>query len=368
MRAFHPVAAIAAIALLGLSAACSSNHDTSSDAGGAAGTPSAGGQAGSNAHGGNGGTAGGCPGDPNLPLMDTPPAKLSETGLYDASGQIAPWVQTFEPQYKLWSDGAEKLRYIYVPKCAQIDTSDMDHWNFPVGTRAWKQFTVNGTRVETRLIHKNGTGPADWIFVAYQWDDTDTDADAVPNGVIDAKGTTHDIPSTNDCVQCHGKLSERLLGFSAIQLTHTDGTITGASIQSLSDAGTLTVPAPNGFTIPGVAQSTRDAIGYLHANCGNCHNSSFATLDLRMRVLTGQTTVADTDVYTTAVNVPTAQFNCSCNRITPGDPSQSAIFQRMSSRVATTQMPPLGTEVADTNGIDIVSAWITDLGQAGGGL
>jgi hypothetical protein len=302
--------------------------------------------------------------------MDSPPAKLSETGLFDSNGQIAPWVQTFEPTYKLWSDGAEKLRYIYVPKCAQIDTSDMDHWNFPVGTRAWKQFSVGGTRIETRLIHKNGTGLADWIFVAYQWNDTDTDADAVPDGVTDAKGTTHDIPSTNDCIQCHGKLPERLLGFGAVQLTHPDnGTIAGATIQSLGDAGMLTVPAPpDGFTVPGATQETRDAIGYLHANCGNCHNSSFATVDLRMRVLAGQTSVTDTDVYNTAVNVPTAQFSCNCNRITPGDPTGSAIIQRMASRVAGTQMPPLGTEVADANGVDVVSAWITALGQVGGGL
>lgn len=299
-------------------------------------------------------------------MLDSPPAKLSDTGLYDASGQIAPWVRAFEPSYKLWSDGADKLRYVYIPKCAPIDTSDMDHWNFPVGTRAWKQFTVDGKRIETRLIHKNGTGPSDWIFVAYQWNDADTDADVMPDGVVNAKGTTHDIPSVNDCIQCHGKLAEHLLGFSAVQLSH-DASIPGATIRSLGDAGLLSVPAPNGFAIPGSSQATRDAIGYLHANCGNCHNSSFATVDLRLRVLTGQKSVTDTDAYKTAVGVPTVQFSCNCDRITPGDPAQSAVIQRMSSRVASLQMPPLGTKVSDPTGIQTVSAWITALGQGGAG-
>jgi hypothetical protein len=373
MSAVRPVRARWLLsAVLAFLLGCSSNQGPSAAAGGggAAGT---GGATGGTA--GTGGTqasgAGGGAGSPcidELPLLEVAPATLSETGLYDATGQLEPWVQTFEPTYVLWSDAADKLRYVYVPKCSPIDTSDMDHWNFPVGTRAWKQFSRNGQRIETRLIHKNGPGLADWVFAAYEWNATDTDADFVPDGVIDAKGTTHNIPSVNDCIQCHGKLPERLLGFSAIQLTHDATGVNSATMRTLSDAGRLSVPAPDGFTVPGATPATKSAIGYLHANCGNCHNSSFLLTDLRMRVLTTQTAVVDTDVYTTAVNVASVNFPCTCNRITPGNPAQSAVMQRMSSRVAGAQMPPLGTEITDPTGIQTVTDWITALGTTGGGL
>ena len=62
-----------------------------------------------------------------------------------------------------------KSRHVYIPKCAKIDTSDMDHWSMPVGTRFWKEFRRDGVLVETRLIHRYGPGPDDWIFASYQW-------------------------------------------------------------------------------------------------------------------------------------------------------------------------------------------------------
>ena len=53
-----------------------------------------------------------------------------------------------------------------------IDTSDMDHWKFPVGTKLWKEFTRDGTRVETRLITKllaDDTAPGAWFYASYVW-------------------------------------------------------------------------------------------------------------------------------------------------------------------------------------------------------
>ena len=51
----------------------------------------------------------------------------SQTGLYSdiASGTFAADVRPFEPKYVLWSDGATKRRFIRLPACAQIDTTDM---------------------------------------------------------------------------------------------------------------------------------------------------------------------------------------------------------------------------------------------------
>src|SRR5688572_31053294 len=62
---------------------------------------------------------------------------------------------------QLWADGATKRRWLFLPDGAQIDSADPDHWRFPAGTRLWKEFTRDGVRVETRIMHKTGDGDAD---------------------------------------------------------------------------------------------------------------------------------------------------------------------------------------------------------------
>src|SRR5947209_7643500 len=82
-----------------------------------------------------------------------PPVHLRETGLYapGSSERIATDALPFSPQYPLWSDGAEKRRWIRLPRGTQIDARDPDHWVFPVGTRIWKEFSL-GRRLETRML------------------------------------------------------------------------------------------------------------------------------------------------------------------------------------------------------------------------
>ena len=59
-----------------------------------------------------------------VPQEPCAPALLSETGLYEASrpGAIARGVRQFSPQYPLWTDGASKARWIYLPPGTAIDT------------------------------------------------------------------------------------------------------------------------------------------------------------------------------------------------------------------------------------------------------
>src|SRR5690242_19885860 len=65
------------------------------------------------------------------------PERLSLTGLYErgASGALSPGVRRYRPRFELWSDGASKQRWILLPPGAQIDTSDQDSWQLPVGTK-----------------------------------------------------------------------------------------------------------------------------------------------------------------------------------------------------------------------------------------
>jgi glucose/arabinose dehydrogenase len=297
----------------------------------------------------------------NLGVHATPPQLLSQTGLYSntATKTLAPYVMSFAPEYKLWSDGADKTRWAYIPSCAQIDTTDMDNWVFPVGTRFWKEFKVNNQAIETRYLERWGVGPSDWHFISYQWNAQGTDATQVPNGVNNAAGTQHDIPSVSQCKQCHATPA-RVLGFDAIQLSHAGP---GETIATLSANGWLSTPAPAGFEVPGDAVESA-ALGYLHGNCGNCHfpGNPANNTGLLLRLSVNDTTVQSTDTFQTAVlaqssfQVPGMTF-----RIAPGSPGTSVLVYRMGSRGNAAQMPPLGTEVVDATGKAAVEAWISAL-------
>jgi len=335
----------------------SSGGSGGSATGGAAGSTGGSGGSAGNTGGSGGGGTGGADGSAGAPL------KLSETGLYSdtAKGTLAAGVVEYRPHYQLWTDGAVKKRWVYLPPNTKIDTSDMDYWVYPVGTKLWKEFVRDTVRVETRLLWK--TSDTEWQMMAYQWNSTGTDADAVPGGVQNASGTQHDIPSSGDCLTCHGKMKDRAASFTAIQLSHNLG---GLNLGDLISQGKLTNPPSGPFTLPG-NQTDQDALGYLHANCGVCHNDTsfvFTLVDMQLWLKTGNLgSVKTTDTYLSTANKSLTASNPSTGkaRLVPGDPATSDIHIRMNQRGTLTQMPVLGTEIVDTVGSKAVDDWIKSL-------
>jgi hypothetical protein len=314
---------------------------------------------------------------PGNVMAPPPPATLLATGLFtgiDANGalKLATGVEPFQPKYALWSDGADKARWVYLPPGAKIDTSDPDHWSFPVGTKFWKEFAIGGKRVETRLIYRYGPGPDNYLYAAYWWKmgDAGSQADATladpDNGVPSANGSSHDIPPRKFCEQCHGSLQEHVLGFGALELAHTNPGVTDTT---LSQGGRFTQPLPSNLEFPGADAKTRDALGYLHANCGNCHNTTpgvFMIPEPRMDLRVRLKALDATGAYRTAVNVEVTKFYHPTAptikyRIAGGDPSRSCVSFRMGDLAMENRMPPIATKVIDTQGIATVNAWIATL-------
>lgn len=310
---------------------------------------------------------------PDAHLLDGPlmPRTLAETGLYSdfENEVIAGGVKPYEPQYKLWSDGATKRRWIYLPPGGQIDTSDPDFWVYPPGTKLWKEFTVDGVRVETRLIYKTGTSPESWYMMAYAWNEAQTEATAEQFGKSNALGTNHDIPSQVECQKCHSPMPDRVLGFSALMLDHSGD---GVTLDSLIADGRLTVLPPGAesphYPIPGDA-TAQAALGYLHANCSGCHNeesSVFAEktqMRLRLSLVPGAlASVEATPTYQTTVGVmPEFDWQDLNAIIEAGNPDGSVLYSRMGYRGGNGQMPPICSDEADTAGRAKIAAWITSL-------
>ena len=98
-----------------------------------------------------------------------------------------------------------------------------DAWEFPVGTRLWKEF-AHGRALETRYIERAADG--NWRFGSYVWNADGSDAVLAPAaGLRDscrcpsAPGARYTIPSENDCRACHEGAPVAVLGFSALQLS-----------------------------------------------------------------------------------------------------------------------------------------------------
>ncbi|MBI2392329.1 MAG: hypothetical protein HYV09_22270 [Deltaproteobacteria bacterium] len=284
--------------------------------------------------------------------------KLSAMDLYEdlAKKTIHPRNTEFRPRFELWSDGAEKRRWIALPKGSKIDSSDMDHWVFPVGTRVWKEFARGEKRLETRLVEK--TGEDSFRMGTYLWNDAQTEATWSTVGANDVLGTTHDVPSETSCHRCHEGEPGRVLGFSAIQLAGAPGPTTLASVTAW-----LTVAPPAGVGVPGDATESA-ALGYLHANCGSCHNPNdtltFVAAGSELRLNVGEREVGKTKLFLTNVNVKTERFTSIPYRIAGGDTASSAIHIRMNRRDGSA-MPMLGTEQVDPSGLAAVKAWIDTL-------
>src|SRR5215831_15826005 len=217
------------------------------------------------------------------------PGHLAQTGLYTdrTLTHVATDLLAYTPQYPLWSDGATKRRWIRLPSGSSIDARDPDSWVFPVGTRVWKEFSRRRRR-ETRLMVRTQSG---WIYATYRWTDDGRDAVLVrTEGAVDPDpewpSGLYVFPSEQDCRSCHEGRPSPVLGFSALQLSRD------------RDPGAVhrEEPAPDSIDLTGLidrrlirglpagwrahpprldaaSEDERSALGYLHGNCGPCHNA-----------------------------------------------------------------------------------------------
>jgi mono/diheme cytochrome c family protein len=290
---------------------------------------------------------------------------ITETGLYAGAGELAlaPQARAFEPRFRLWSDAADKARWIALPEGSSIDTTDMERWIFPLGTKVWKEFSRDGVRLETRLIERYGPGSDDYWMGAFVWNDEQSEAELVELGQSDLLGTAHDAPSQEDCGACHNGEPGRLLGFSALQLSQDGETAGRWTLAELVASDRLSSPpAAEGYRVPG-DDVTIAALGYLHANCGNCHNprgTSWPDTQIVLRLFLDEAVPEETTLFQSIVGQQLDYYRdpSLTMRVVAGQPDQSAVLTRMQRREPRQQMPPLASEQVDPEGVAAVRAWI----------
>ncbi len=310
------------------------------------------------------------------------PQHLGDTGLYVAGSltQVNSGVLPFSPQYPLWSDGAAKRRWIWLPPGSSIDASAPDAWDFPRGTKLWKEF-AHGSALETRYLERGSDGV--WRYGSYVWTADGKDAVLAPAAGIrdlpapNAPGARYSIPSEDDCRACHEGAPVPVLGFSALQLSpdrdplapHADRPADAIDLRSLAFRGLVKNLAPELLARPPRIlgnPTERAALGYLHGNCGNCHNDEgpLAVLDMTLAQRVAAPS-ASSAVLRSIVGVQ-SQFRppsapAAETRIAPGHLDASVIAVRMNSRDPLQQMPPLGTSAVDAEAVALLKRWIEGL-------
>ena len=296
-----------------------------------------------------------------------PPPTLTCTGLFAdvAAKTVAPGVREYAPAISLWSDGAEKRRWISLPPGTTIDASDPNEWVFPVGTKLWKEFSQDGRRVETRLWQK--LTPTFWANAAYAWNDDETAALRSQGGDIPFGTGTYHIPTQDECEKCHRGRTEHILGFGAVELGLPGAS--GITLEMLAEEGLLEPPPASTQLAIGDdgTGAAAPALGWMHVNCGiTCHNGNSRAMGypsgLRLRLdprdLDGRP-VTELDPLTTSLGVAVHAANWrGWTRIIPGNPTDSLLYDLVSNRGEGRQMPPIATRIIDEAGVALIEEWI----------
>lgn len=309
------------------------------------------------------------------------PQRLSATSLFvnGSTTIVRSENQSFSPQYPLWSDGTTKRRWIYLPSGTFINATRADAWEFPPGTRLWKEFSFGMRRIETRFIERLQDGS--WRYATYVWNDAGSDAMLAPaDGLASLQLSdthTYSIPSQSDCRACHEGASVPVLGFGALQLSqdrdplapHAEAHASEVDLRMLIARG-LVRNLPQAFIekpprIVARTSTERAVLGYLHGNCGHCHSGSESDASVPVNVLLAQQVAdsASADKVLRSLIGADSRFRPLGTRgivqlVAPGSSRASVLPMRMRSRDPRVQMPPLGTSILDTEALALIERWI----------
>ena len=167
-------------------------------------------------------------------------------------------------------------------------------------------------------------------------------------------------------MQCHTQAAGFSLGLETAQqnglLTYAQ---TGRNANQITTLNAVNVLSPLvAANSPAYANPTdtnrtltERARSYLHTNCANCHRPQGPTpvaLDLRHNTALVQTGACDVAPTAGDLGIANARI------IAPGDDARSVLLARMARRDASA-MPPIASNVRDSAGEQLISAWIDSL-------
>ncbi len=292
------------------------------------------------------------------------PATLADFGFFaDLPNQVpAKGVTPYRLNTPLWSDGADKRRFVYVPPGQRALADGEGLLKLPVGSALIKTFKMGSKIVETRVLLHRESG---WVALPYQWNEQQTEARlALAGARLDlvnpaGQAISYAIPNKNQCKECHAlagavtPIGPKARNLSANWLTAWQ------SAGWLDQVPTVPLPVPV-WEDRAKAPVGLAARGYLDANCAHCHNpagsASNSGLDLRWE--------QNDPVKLGIMKRPVAAGRGSGGfefDILPGQPERSILYHRMGSLEGGVSMPEVGRSSLDPDGMAIVARWIREM-------
>jgi uncharacterized repeat protein (TIGR03806 family) len=292
------------------------------------------------------------------------PALLSDYGFFAdaAAQQPARGVTAYRLNTPLWSDGAEKLRFVYIPPGQQAKAQGEGLLDLPVGSALIKTFKFGGKLIETRVLLHRAEG---WVALPYVWDADQQEARLTLGGTrIELAGPvgqpiSYAVPNKNQCKECHG-VSRQVtpIGPKAYNLS-------AAWLEALNKAGKLDHVPAVANRIPlweerDHADGALAARGYLEANCAHCHNPGGAASNSGLYLGWLESDPIKLGIGKRPVAAGRGSGNLDFD-VVAGDPAHSILYYRMASLEGGVAMPELGRSALDPAGLAAVQRWIGEM-------
>ncbi|TAF67528.1 MAG: hypothetical protein EAZ55_04225 [Cytophagales bacterium] len=325
------------------------------------------------------------------PYVFAPKEKLSDYDFF--KGNIAEQnpqedVIPYQLNTPLFSDYAEKLRFVRLPIGAKATYQPEEVIDFPVGTVIIKTFyypkdfrnPLKGRQiVETRLLVKEENTWSAWTYI---WNDTQTDAFLEVAGETkeiswihtDGKKKTiqYSIPNINQCKGCHNR-DEKMtpIGLSIRQLNGTfeytnEGTMNQLVywqkhqlISQLPTDSTTWGKIPI-WNDPNTGSIDQRARAWLEINCAHCHHPQGPARTSGLFLSYNEKDPIKFGVFKTPVAAGRGSGGLQYS-IVPAKPEESILYYRINSTDPGVMMPELGRTIVHQEGALLIKNWIKSL-------
>ena len=289
------------------------------------------------------------------------PATLAGFGFFANAGAQLPaaTVIRYRLNTPLWSDGAEKLRFVYIPVGQKAKMQGDGLLDLPIGSALIKTFKFGGKLIETRVLLHRAEG---WVALPYVWDADQREARLTLGGKrialtgADGLPLSYAVPNKNQCKECHGVAGAVTpIGPKAYNLAP-------AWLTAFQQAGKLDRVPVVARRIPlwearDQAPAADAARGYLDVNCAHCHNPQGAASNSGLYLGWLETDPIKLGVGKRPVAAGRGSGNLDFD-IVPGDAAHSILYYRMASLEGGIAMPELGRAKVDPAGLSAVQRWI----------
>ena len=323
---------------------------------------------------------------PAHPIFDHALPKLSDYGFFKApiNEQIPiSGVIPYTIASELFSDYAEKLRFIKVPNNKSISHNDDLSFNYPDGTFLIKTFYYpsdirdpdsDRRLIETRLLKKTGS---EWLAMPYVWNNEQTEAvlalagDRTEVSWIHSDGKPisilYSVPNLNQCKSCHvynnvqqpigPKVRNLNLNFSYddIPMNQLDKWISVGILEPFQDK--ILLPRTVNYMDTHDGSLDQRARAWLDINCAHCHRRGGPAETSGLYLEVEETDPTALGIFKPPVAAGRGSGDLKYN-IVPGHPEESIMDFRIRSRDPGIMMPELNRKLVHKEGVELIQAWI----------